>query len=459
MDTTTNIHMNTGSISEPHNWRDKDMILAENSHNSGNYIDISNEFGDSFHITLYRNTLIEKYNELFGEALKEYNDKQKRSDRKITMIDYMNSVENDTRGKRQTKRVNGKKVADYSKPKGKRLSYEFISATGNTECAKGDDERVCYDKANHQIRPEYLPRDLQYRIVRAYCKSFQERNPYFAVVNIDIHGDELYLNQRNVWEYAVVHSHIEFIPFAEGFKQGLSTQNSMNKALAAMGIEYGKDRRCPYEVWCEKERRYLEELTCKMYEEYCRENPDFYNENGPLHIYHPVSDRSRMGGLDKENYIAKKELEEQQADMRVALEEVHRTKDENDAKKRELDAQELSYTSREIGLNAKEEMLKHKAEENKREAEKNKQEAEANKQARKQIEADNAAVAERNAILNKMEEEFDERVKKAADKKVNEILKKMDMERKKERMGETIYSGSGDSSQDYYSPKLRKKIK
>lgn len=58
MDTTVNIHMNTGSISESHNWRDKDMILAENSHNSGNYIDISNEFDDSFHITLYRSTLI-----------------------------------------------------------------------------------------------------------------------------------------------------------------------------------------------------------------------------------------------------------------------------------------------------------------------------------------------------------------------------------------------------------------
>lgn len=458
MDTTTNIHMNTGSISEPHNWRDKDMILAENSHNSGNYIDISNEFGDSFHITLYRNTLIEKYNELFGEALKEYNDKQKRSDRKITMIDYMNSVENDTRGKRQTKRVNGKKVADYSKPKGKKLSYEFISATGNTECAKDDDERVCYDKSNHQIRPEYLPRILQLKIVLEYCKSFQERNPYFAVVNIDIHGDELYLNQRNVWEYAVVHSHIEFIPFAEGFKQGLSTQNSMNKALAAMGIEYGKDRRCPYEVWCEKERRYLEELTCKMYEEYCRENPDFYNENGPLHIYHPVSDRSRMGGLDKENYIAKKELEEQQADMRVALEEVHRTKDENDAKKRELDAQELSYTSREIGLNAKEEMLKHKAEENRREEEKNKQDAEANEQERRQNEADRASITERNAILIKKEEEFDERVKKAAEKKVNEILKKMDMKRKKERMGEKIYNGSGDSEREY-SPDLGKRFK
>ncbi len=210
----------------------------------------------------------------------------------------------------------------------------------------------------------YLPRILQLKIILEYCKSFEERNPYFAIVNIDIHGDELYLDQRNVWEYAVIHSHIEFIPFAEGFKQGLSTQNSMNKALAAMGIGYAKGEKCPYpyRIWCEKERKYMEELTYKMYEEYCRDDPDFYSENGPLHIYHPVSDRSRMGGLDKENYIAKKEIEEQQADMRVALEEVHRTNDEQDAKQRKLNEQELSYTGRKIGFKAKAEMLKHKEE-------------------------------------------------------------------------------------------------
>lgn len=112
-------------------------------------------------------------------------------------------------------------------------------------------------------------------------------------------------------------------------------------------------------------------------------------------------------------------------------------------------------------------MLKHKAEENKREEEKNKQEAEANEQARKQIEADRASADERYAILIKgfeeleedkeefreyqkrKNEEFDELVEKAADKKVEEILKKMEMERKKVRMGEEIYSGSGGSEREY----------
>ena len=72
----------------------------------------------------------------------------------------------------------------------------------------------------------------------------------------------------------------------------------------------------------------------KMYEEYCKENPDFYIENGPLHIYHPVSDRSRMGGLDKETYVAIKELEEQQAETRAAWDEIIRTKEKQNAKER-----------------------------------------------------------------------------------------------------------------------------
>ena len=475
MYTTVNIHMNTGGISMLHNWRDIDMVLAENSHNSRNQIDFSNEFGDSFHSSLCRFTLKDKYDILFGKSLKEYNDKQKRSDRKITMDGYMKSVENDTRGKRQTKRVNGKKVADTSKPKGKRLAYEFIVAVGNTECQKDDGQRVCYDKTNHEIHPEYLPRDLQDKIIRVYCENFEERNPNFALVSIDIHGDELYLNQRNVWEYAAIHGHLVIVPFADGFKQGLSTQNSMNKAMAAMGIGYVKDVKCQYEIWCEKERKYLEELTYKMYEEYCRENPDFYVENGPLHIYHPVSDRSRMGGLDKETYAAKKELEEQQAEIRAAWDEIVRTKEKQDAKEREFDERELSFSSREIGLNAKEEMLKHKAEEDERNAEKNKLDAEANERVRKQLEDDKAALAEREIILKngfeeleeekeelrkskeRMIEEFNELVDKAAEKKAEEILKKKDTERKKERMGEKIYNGPDPSRNR--SSDLKKRFK
>ena len=89
METTSNVHMNQGSVAELHNWRDIDLILAENKKNKDSFIDIYNEHGDSFHETVYRCNLREKYIELFGKAMEEYNARQSRSDRKMTIDKYM----------------------------------------------------------------------------------------------------------------------------------------------------------------------------------------------------------------------------------------------------------------------------------------------------------------------------------------------------------------------------------
>ena len=89
METTSNVHMNQGSVAELHNWRDIDSILAENKKNKDSFIDIYNEHGDSFHETVYRCNLREKYIELFGKAMEEYNARQSRSDRKMTIDKYM----------------------------------------------------------------------------------------------------------------------------------------------------------------------------------------------------------------------------------------------------------------------------------------------------------------------------------------------------------------------------------
>ena len=355
--------MNTGAVSELHNWRDIDLILAENVKNNDSFIDINNIHGDSFHESLCRCALKDKYTELFGKALEEYNAKQTRSDRKMTMDDYMHTVDNDTRGNRQTKKVNGKRVIDESKPVGKRLSYEIITSISNTECAKDTEGKYLYDETGHQIRYEYLPRNFQRKVVRRYCETFAERNPNFAVVNINIHGDEMYLNKCGKWEYGVIHSHVEFIPFAEGYKQGLYRQNSMNKALAAMGIKHEKNK-CPYEVWCEKERKYLEELTCEMYEEYCKANPDFYKENGPIHFYHPVADKSKNGGVDMETFVTQRIIEESTADI-IAAQKKNAEKEADlnereaylDERKESLDKREESLDKRETNLNQREDSL------------------------------------------------------------------------------------------------------
>lgn len=480
--------MNTGSVAELHNWRDIDLVLAENKKNENSFIDINNIHGDSFHESLCRCALKDKYTELFGKALEEYNAKQSRSDRKMTMDDYMKSVANDTRGKRQTKKVNGKRVVDESKPVGKRLSYEIITSISNTECAKDTEGKYLYDETDHQIRHEYLPRNFQREVVRRYCETFAERNPNLAVVNINIHGDEMYLNKRGEWEYGVIHSHIEFIPFAEGYKQGLSRQNCMSRALAAMGIKYendGNNRKYPYEVLCEKERKYLEELTREMYEKYCKANPDFYKENGPIHFYHPVADKRKLGGIDKETFAAQRAIEEDKADviaaqkklaegeayLSVATQEINeRNADLNEREasldKRESDI-EFSLQSKKIGLDARAEMNKQDAEKNRQDAEKNKRDAEENERARHQLEIDSVSIDEGFDKLDKERaefekekeafrqykkrkvEEFDMIVDKEADKRAVEktkaILQKEDMKRKNEKLGNNIYNGSAPS--------------
>ena len=419
METTSNVHMNQGSVAELHNWRDIDLILAENKKNKDSSIDIYNEHGDSFHETVYRCNLREKYIELFGKAMEEYNARQSRSDRKMTIDKYMKSVDNDTRGKRQTKKVNGKRVIDESKPVGKRLSYEIITSISNTECAKDTEGKYLYDETDHQIRHEYLPRNFQREVVRRYCETFAERNPNLAVVNINIHGDEMYHNKRGEWEYGVIHSHIEFIPFAEGFKQSLSRQNSMNKALAAMGINYendGNNRKYPYEVLCEKERKYLEELTREMYEEYCKANPDFYKENGPIHFYHPVADKSKLGGDDKETFAAKRIIEEERADIIAAqkknaekeayLDEREASQDEREDSldKREADI-ELSLQRQKIALDEQAEVNRKDAEKNKEDAEKIRRNAAINERDAKNNEAYRASL---DRVIEETRQEFEQ---------------------------------------------------
>ncbi len=423
MKTTVTIHMNDGSVSEPHNMRDIDLVICENIKNKYNMIDIDNELGDSFHEVIYRSELKVKYAEIFGDALDKYNAKQKRKDRKMTIDDYMQSIINDTRGKRPTKRVNGKRVPDYSKESGKRLSYEVIVGVGNTERARDKDGKVMYDENDHHVRFEYLPRSLQLSIVCRFCEEFQPRNPNFRVVNIDVHGDEAFLNSRGVWEYGIVNTHIEFIPVAEGFKTGLDKQNSMNKALKAMGIKNGEQG--IYDQWCKREQKRLEEITYEMYADYCAENPDYYRENGDIHIYHPVTEKRRKGGDEKEIFAREQELAEREANVSadererdialIALNQVKVSCEREDAqRKKKLDEQE--------------ENNRRVAAKNILDAEKNKLDEERNRQKEFDIELQLAALYD---VKNNLNKEFAQRKKKLDEQEENNRLK---AERDEERI-------------------------
>lgn len=302
MQTTATVHWNKGNVSEKHNERDKDLCENES------HIDLYNVHGDSYHETWYASTLTDKYAEIFQDAIDAYNAKQKRADRKIDIESYMQSVVNDTRGKKQTKNVNGKRVVDENaKREGKQLSYEITVKVGNTYRRHDINGRTIYDENNHHIRDEELPRDLQRTILKRYCDTFQDENPNFRVVNINFHADEGFENAKGVWEYSEMHPHIEFIPIAHGFRQGMSVQNSMNKAMKEMGFNTPD---C-YELWSKKEQERLEKIMQEEYEKYCNDNHDFAKSQGDsLNIYHPVADGQRRGDLTKEQFAKEQELDE-----------------------------------------------------------------------------------------------------------------------------------------------------
>lgn len=234
--------MNPGITVEKHNKRDKDLCKNEK------HIDMEN----GIHEEWKSGNLHDTYEELFGNAIAEYDAKQKRNDRKIKTADnYIKAVENDKRGKRRTKKVNGKKVYDFDTETTKRAEYELIISAGNSEPAKDENGHVMYDSKGHLIRPNLLPPEVNYRSTKRYCETFQERNPHLQVVRIDWHDDEFFINRKGVKEKDISHGHLAFVPWADGYSKGMAVQNSIGKALKQQGFQ-------GYSTWLEREERYMQ---------------------------------------------------------------------------------------------------------------------------------------------------------------------------------------------------------
>ena len=158
--------------------------------------------------------LKEAYAECFGAAIEEYDNKQKRADRKIGGIDgYMNKIKNSKNGEK--------------------LFYEVIAQIGTK-----------YDCNSRTIDGEKA-RD----ILDEYMREFQERNPNLYVFNAVMHLDE-----------ETPHLHIDYIPVAEGYKQGMLRRNSLDKALKCQEIS-GKANKFENSTaaWQKRERAVLVE--------------------------------------------------------------------------------------------------------------------------------------------------------------------------------------------------------
>ena len=167
-------------------------------------------------ITLVDRGIRQVYQEIFGDALEQYNSKQKRADRKIE--DYYDHIQ---------KSKNGEK-----------LFYEDVVQWGKKEDFQ---------------KPETRERAKEALV--KYVEGFEERNPNLKLIGAYIHMDE-----------ASPHLHLDYVPVATGYSRGLETRNSLDKAMKQMGFQPESESRKnnATKLWKESERSYFGEICRSM---------------------------------------------------------------------------------------------------------------------------------------------------------------------------------------------------
>ena len=202
---TITFHLGT-TLSQAHNVRDP-KVTAKELH-----IDPHGQ-----HETLIHKSVESEYKRLFDEALSEYNKKQKKPCRRIAS--YYEHI----KGSKEHHTCYEAIIGLYGKDE---YGKESTSAIERTECT---------------------------RMLKEYLKQFQAQNPQLIVIGAYIHADE---------EGKYPHMHLDFIPVANGQKNGLSKKVSLKGALQqqfkSTNFKYSATAQ---EAWCEIQRKNLQELA------------------------------------------------------------------------------------------------------------------------------------------------------------------------------------------------------
>ena len=240
------------------------------------------------------------YHELFDDALKRYNDKQTRKDRKID--DYYEKIRS---GKQE------------------KLFHEVIIQIG--------------DKDN--MGSETMEGQLAAKILDEYMKGFQERNPTLRVFAAHLHLDE-----------ATPHLHIDFIPYVTGSKRGLDTRVSLKQALSSLGFKGGSRSETELNQWVQSEK---EKLAMVM-----RENEIEWDQKGTHEQHLSVLDyKKKVREQEVEELTEHKNLLEHDLhDISECVDEIQKEKEqaekERDAviKKTEVLEKRFSALNSKAGL-------------------------------------------------------------------------------------------------------------
>lgn len=247
-------------------------------------------------IVIKHSTIQEAYQEVFGEAVEAYNARQKRKDRKID--DYYLHVYHS-------------KTLD--------LQREMIIGLGN----KQDWDELGYEKKKEAGQ-----------LIKEVIEDFiKDKKDHIHVYNAVIHLDEA----------GAPHAHINFIPLAHGYKNGLETQPSWTKSLAQMGYK-GKGRK-PFMAFRETEVERIGRIAKKYgIERKLGET----NDIADVRMYKKVKELEKQAkakeaeieGLEQDYSQKDRELKRQAQEQAQALDEFNKNL-ENEVRDKEVELELL----------------------------------------------------------------------------------------------------------------------
>lgn len=229
-------HTTSRNSSLPHNRREENY--------TGKNVD-----RNGIHEQWFRKEIEDLYSEIFSDSIERYNAKQKRADRKIKdSNEYLDKIRNEW-DEYYKKGIweNGEFVRPFN---------DYDDALNHLNFNKGRNPRSAYYESivqigNQENQPDF---ETSKAILKEYLDTFQERNPNLRLLECHFHGDE-----------ATPHIHLDFVPVATGYKQGLDVQNGFDKALMQqMGLERsGTKLKTPSLQWYEQEQEALAEIALK----------------------------------------------------------------------------------------------------------------------------------------------------------------------------------------------------
>ena len=199
-------------INVKHN--NRDFEEREWGHTTNSHI---NRDLSKYNTTFVKQDIKEAYQEAFGEALAEYNEKQKRKYLKIP--DYYEYIKGLNDQHKTKKSKGGKATTKYN------LQDEIIITIGNKDYWDDIHYRTISsinDKEEaERIFIEYKKKQSD-EIFKEFLKDFQAKHKHLHVFNAVVHYDEA----------GAPHMHLTFFGKAEGLKKGLRLQPRTTRAVA-----------------------------------------------------------------------------------------------------------------------------------------------------------------------------------------------------------------------------------